>query len=652
MGLLDLHADSIERNALTAASNPGAAPEPTFSTWAATSSFVKGVPAGLLEGFGAVRDFSNAVDRRHADEDAAFRKRYGLDPKSYYIEPNNGAQARAKADEFMPDPLTAHYSQQVAAGFSKSLTKAGTAMAVAGPTGGAALFGLAEADDVAQRLQDKGIDSGTAWQVGGVVGTLSAIGARLPVSGAALATTTAGKVAATTALGVAGGPLSYMAQEGLSREILQKAGHADEAALHDPMNPIGLAASLFPLVLGGFAVRANIKAEKVRQNRALLQAELDKQTKAAAAEVRGTAAMRAAEHPEAVDAARVAVVDETLARSLPDTPGAHAEMLRAADMVGAGDLVEVMTPAPWEIPRTLADVAPAHMMADELRGMAQGAYWAQEGGRLVRTGIDEAGDGGMGGAVAGRTPWVPADEWFGRMRSQLGKDGLASQEDIAAAVEKAVGGQKLRAVEARTIDWMRTEVDEMRMQAMRRGFEESDAHALAQEGFNHGLGKADAEDLSITARAAQIDEGAVERAAMQYENDDAGFMAEMQRIIANGQEAAPQQAQQPIAGTGARSIGGRQASEAAGNTLPEADQVGLTRPAPEKAETAGNPDAALAQKLVEQNPDMPVRLPGDETNTTLAAAMERIQAEQQADDQGADLYQVAVSCFLTGGAAT
>jgi uncharacterized protein YecA (UPF0149 family) len=55
-------------------------------------------------------------------------------------------------------------------------------MLVAGPLPGAALFGLGEADDTAMRLQDKGVDAGTAWQVGGVVGAVSALGAALPIS--------------------------------------------------------------------------------------------------------------------------------------------------------------------------------------------------------------------------------------------------------------------------------------------------------------------------------------------------------------------------------------------------------------------------------------------------------------------------------------
>ncbi len=697
MGLLDGYADSIERNALSDARRglAGPAPDPSFSLSAAGASLGKAVPAGLLEGFGAIRDFSSAIDQRHAEEVRAREKRLGLDPSAPYIIPGGGV-FRKKADEFAPDPLTAHAAQQLTFGFAKSLTKAGASMVAAGPTGGALLFGLGEADDTAQRLMDKGIDSSTAWQVGGVVGLTSAIGARLPISGAAMAETVAGKVAATAALGVAGGPVSYMAQEGLAREILQRAGHEDEAKLHDPTNPIGLGASLFPLVLGGFAVRGAIKrigpvkteaaareamaltpAEQAHSDafersagnlaelrqeiartkdpaaKQVLLAELDKQTKAAAGEVRGTAAARAAEHPEAVDAARVSVLDETVARSLPDSPIAHAEMLRAADMVAAGERVDVMGVNPWDMPRTIADVAPAAQMDVELRGMATGAYWAQQGGRLLRDGIDQPGDGGSGGFVVGRTPWVPAEEWFGRMRQQLGADGLSRQEDIAAAVEKAISGEKLRAAERRTIDWMRTEVDQMRIEAQRAGFDEFDAHALANEGMAAGLGQPDAADLTLTARAAKIDEAAVERAAIQHESDDAAFMAEIRRIITDAGQDPTAEVKAPS--TGARGAGDGAPQERTGNTLPEAGQVGLKpdagQAASARADGAPSAEQQAAQSLAEQNPDMPVRLPGEDKNTTLAAALERIKEERAYAEQEAELYRVAVQCALTAGAA-
>jgi hypothetical protein len=50
------------------------------------------------------------------------------------------------------------------------------------------------------------------------------------------------------------------------------------------------------------------------------------------------AAERGATSPEVLDAARVRVLDDTMARSLPDVPGAHAELMKAADMVAAGDI--------------------------------------------------------------------------------------------------------------------------------------------------------------------------------------------------------------------------------------------------------------------------------------------------------------------------
>lgn len=103
---------------------------------------------------------------------------------------------------------------------------------------------------------------------------------------------------------------------------------------------------------------------------------------------------------------------------------------------------------------------------------------------------------------------------------------------------------------------------------------------------------------------------------------------------------------------------GQDAATAAKNSitarLAEVDKMMAegVQPAGKKAEPAqgSSTDQALAQ-LLENRPDMPVRLPGDEKTTTLAAAIERIREEQVRDTQMADLIQVAATCFLTGGAA-
>ena len=188
-------------------------------------------------------------------------------------------------------------------------------------------------------------------------------------------------------------------------------------------------------------------------------------------------------------------------------------------------------------------------VADQLRGMGEGAFWAVEGGRLLRSGTDTPGDGGMGGEVVGRTSWVPADEWFGRMRNDMGASGLSNQKEIKAAIEKAIEGQPLNAKERRTIDWMRGEIRDMEAKL----WELDDADQAAVDAFSHGLSSRDAGDFALTARAAEIDADAVERAAIRFENDDAGFMAEMRRIAGEQDRQAAGTASEPSAGPGTRS---------------------------------------------------------------------------------------------------
>jgi hypothetical protein len=673
MGLLDFHADSIERNALARPSGP--APEPTFSTWAATKAMGGGVPAGLMEGLGAVRDFSRGVDEQRAAELKAKEARTGIPQHQNPMMPGGGS-LRKKADEFMPDPLAAHWSAQVLGGFSKSLTKAGAAMVVAGPTGGAAIFGAMEADDTAQRLIDKGIDSKTAWQVGGVVGVTSAIGARLPISGAAMASTAAGKVGATAALGVVGGPGSYMAQEGLAREILQRAGHADEAKLHDPLNPIGLGASMFPLVLGGFAVRgalrkplkteadaraaaqftpeeqakidafersagnlaeleAAIKTAKRPEDKALLVAELEKQRGALAKGVRETAANRAAADPLAVDAARVKVLDETVARNLPVEPQAHAQVMRAADMVAAAERVDVppmaLPEAFPELPRlTGADLI--GKTADELDLMHMDAVTHN---RTVDIEGIRKFFGAEQAAKAEAMSKRAREKWLEKNVTEEADDWMQARyinDELIAEHRNAAGNFDNSSPEAlgRSIALVSRSIDEP-------GFFQTPDGVTVAAALQH------ARDMGWDMDKVL---GGMRGRAVQWAGDDAPEL--FRRMFQAAQEKP-----QPIARPELSQNPALQASRS-----PDAQPIGAQaadQPAASQtisAEATKSPDAALAKTLADVNPEIPVRLPGDEKNTTLAAALERIKEEQAADMQMADLYKVATTCFLTGGAAT
>jgi len=791
MSLERLYASRIEESIQRQLRNPGPAPEVSFSLWSAIGAGFGGLPAGGLEASGSTADFLSGfgtslatlggsaggmfampTDAERAQQAEAQKRMRSGD----LFDTAAGNVLRRRADEFMPNPETSHKADQVVAGLTRFAGKAVAATVTMGPAVGATVLGLEEGNTATQRLRAEGVDTATAAKVGAMHGAVSAVGAVLPISGAAVPGSMLVKGAATTALVATGGPVAFMAEEGVSREILQRAGYDEQALQHDPFDPLGLTLStLLPGAFGAVGMRGAVKRGRavesggiglpqmtVEERRGLKygDARLDRYAEAAAeregvppaillaiknageksdptatspkgaqgvmqfmpatakemgitdptdpvqsidgaarymrklfdaygswdaavahyngggaqaALVRGgakpsfpeTAAYlervqqyvrehttdSAAARPEVVDAARVQVLNETLARSLPDTPDAAATVMRAADIVAEGKIPEV---DPWDIeppPRTIDDLAPAADVAEDLRGMGRMAFWAQQGGTIIRSGESMPGDGGMGGDVVGRTKWIPAEEWFGRMRSDLGRDGLTGQPEIQEAIERAIAGEKLTAKQKRTVDWIRTEVDDMQQRMRAAEFAPDDADGLARSAFDAGLSSKDADDVSLVARAAEKDADAVERAALMYEDDDAAFLAAIREIVGEDSAAPATRQPGPSLGEGRAAARPPTAARDASNALPDADSVtpapGAARAPSEASAGDQSLDAQLAQRLAAEQPDLAVILPGSDEPISLREAMERIK-EQQADEAAdADLVRVAAECALT-----
>ena len=587
--------------------------EPKFSVWSMLTAAPRGIAAAgseisasaleLLQPFGATmgRLAGETPDadmgRRMADE-----VRTGV------------------RENLAPDPADSSAAEHVLYGFARGATKV-VLGAPAGPAG-FALAGAEEATTAARDLQRQGVDDATAWKAGGVQGAGLALAA-LPLAGNTLAQ--------TAGLYLAGGPGGFVAQQALTREILKQGGYDQIAEGYDPLDPVGLAVSaLVPAAFTAAALRGQRRAATVSR--------------------------------EAEDAARVMLAVERREAGNPGKPGdlqaqqAHETALaRAEEQMARGERVAVDDVAPrFEIdPFATNRVAlpEAAAVADQLRGMGEGAFWAVEGGRLLRSGTDTPGDGGMGGEVVGRTPWVPADEWFGRMRNDMGASGLSNQGEIKAAIEKAIEGQPLNAKERRTIDWMRGEIRDMEAKL----WELDDADQAAVDAFGHGLSSRDAGDFALTARAAEVDADAVERAAIRFENDDAGFMAEMRRIADGQDRQAAGTADQPGAGPGARS--------AAAADPPPADARGPgpeQQPARPDAATGGaataearlvdDATARQADALLAEQPDMLVMLDGMDAPRRLSEVLADIKAEADEMRLDGELLQVAAQCALQNGA--
>lgn len=268
MGLLEVHSQGLSEAFNRQLVNPGPPPQPaSFNLWSFLGAGGKAPVSGALESAGSLADVLSGFGTIGAaggdsaegmfSTGTAAEKKQAAEARDRMLagdvfDTSVGNTLRRRADEWAPDPETATKADQVIHGLVSGVSKAVTDTALLGGVPGAIVFGLEEGNTAAQRLRMKGIDTETAAKVGAVTGVASALGAGVPLAGQT--------VAKTIGLGIAAGPGTFIPQEALTREILQRAGHADEASLHDPLDPLGLALSVgIPGVMGGLHIRALAK---------------------------------------------------------------------------------------------------------------------------------------------------------------------------------------------------------------------------------------------------------------------------------------------------------------------------------------------------------------------------------------------------------
>jgi hypothetical protein len=211
-----------------------------------------------------------------------------------------------------------------------------------------------------------------------------------------------------------------------------------------------------------------------------------------------------------------------------------APIVRAADAMGEADPL---------LRRLRTD--------DELRatleGMRNETGWAQVGGRVIREGQQTPGGlvGDGQGDVVGRTEWIPRAEWWPSRPKGLNED------QVHTAVDKALRGAPLTKREREMIEFMSDVADERnRLEPYLPTMDE-----LAADGLR---GADDAYEAALVARAAEIDESAVERLAVRYDDDADGFLREIKKLVDENATAA--------AGGAARQ------GETLGRSLAEPDQ--------------------------------------------------------------------------------
>lgn len=274
-------------------------------------------------------------------------------------------------------------------------------------------------------------------------------------------------------------------------------------------------------------------------------------------------------------------------------------------------------------------------MRSSLEGMAKyETGWEVVGGKRQRA--------DMRGGEVNFTPWIPKAEWWRHRPVKMNEDQTKD------AVRKALAGEELTKNQKRMVDYMvdvsnerMAEVDELGQQEW---------NAITADLKDTGLEPTtrDVVDTDLTAKAAAIDERAVENAAVRYENDDAAFMAEIQRII---DEANPDAA---AAGSGEKGSG----KAPAGGSTPDAaagspNQAGEGKPGAEGEKAGADPLAAAAERYVLEEPTRLLRVGTNADGTpdyrTAQQYLEEARADAAQAREDSKLFEIAANCLLGGG---
>lgn len=357
MALLDTYSDEQISAAMAAPRVAPKPPAPRFSLWGMTAAAPKGLAAGVAEAIGSTADilgafgqimgatdgrtggmFSTMTPKERTDFERANEK---LETEDINYRSEGGRSFRNVAKDYMPDPLTAHGAEVVVGDLFRLGGKAVAAGMTLGPLAGAAVAGAEEGFTASDKLAEQGVDLATRTKVGAVTAAVTAGGFALPV---------AGKTATqTVGLALAGGPLSFMGQQAATRSILEAADYSKLADQYDPFDPVGLALStILPLGFGAMAMRgARARAKAADAEKAIDITERD------------TAS------PEAVDAARVSLLNEGVGRANPlpeDATGAHAgAYAKAIDQQADGQRVDVAEGLPPLVSSKASEVMAARL---------------------------------------------------------------------------------------------------------------------------------------------------------------------------------------------------------------------------------------------------------------------------------------------------
>lgn len=627
--------EALRNRAQLAPMAPG--PERGFSFWGMAKAPFTGVAAGTVEAgaflsdtvgaFGSslaatgttgVLPFAETEEQRLWREQGTGAARKALDEGTAFSSAT-GDTLRDASRWLGPNPQTASTAEQMVFGFTKTITKAvGYTVATGNPLTGAALTGTDEGVTASDELRRQGVDLATRAGVGAVTGVTTGVGVALPVAGKTLA--------GTLGYAAAGGPGLFVAQQQMTRDILNSADYSNLADQYDPFDPVGLAVStLVPAAFGAWALRGRTRAAAREGQAAAPQA-------AQAAE--GAEATRGPMQQELVDAARVQRVREVVdSWNLADP----------ADVRAANDaMMSVMRASSQMADGLSVYVADQFPMKD--------AYAARALDTMVAR-SEEA-----------RAELLPQAEALGdpgtirALRTEIQALTEARRSSGNDAELRALADQ-IRANEPRT--GARAALNRARKELDARA-EETDARIAALESQIDTNADAMAARQALAVLDERIEQMKAERAAI-----DAPAVA--MTPVAAGMRESARTGESPfqIPERGRAAPGG---NAEAGGALPDGQAVAagadLVTPTAARADvdpiappakmpaTAGEftNEAYVSSRLAEieaSQPDRMVRMDGDTEDIPVTEAIRRLNEQLAREDADTELLAVAANCFLS-----
>jgi hypothetical protein len=633
------------------AAAPPAAVKVAPAKTSAWSAIPRGAAAGAVEMFADATGLRMRPDPEGRRSDFLRMPKIQADPaERQRVGEEMSRNARDYARSLQAEPGDASAAEAILFGAARGITKAATMVATAGPAAGAVAFGGSETASAYDDLTRKGVDGDTALKAAAGIGALSAVGVGLPMAGQTLRS--------TAALYVAGGPGGYVAQQALTREILQRGGYQKQAQEFDPFDPVGMAvAALVPLPFAAMGLRANRAAARAKA------ADVPSE-QTPVAQAAGELVPR-----EVVDAAMVS----------------HSVQVRQR----ADDVAAMIPQRGTPVDSLAAFVERGGYKAPEPVKAPSGpdgflAWVKAQGGLDIGQKLDITGDAnGVRSSPAGifRRGGISTDDLATRAASEgyLLPDQAGDSGAFVELVQRAVAGDRVLTMaqqmekaardhaEAQASVRLADLEDRLRLlgedpAAARGNADAIDAYLAANE---HRLLSAAMDEIVTGARQDSPEFDAMRERARQIAQDmeDGGrtlaqFEAEvepltpaMRRLVEQetARNAAPaRQAPQPEAAAPARGAGAEESAPTAapaGRPGAEVEAAGLTPGA--KAEAQAAP--ARVDALLADNPDMLVMLDGMDKPMRLADFMAAVKAE--ADEMVADapLMQVAAECALTNG---